>query len=190
MLGHMTRMKVLFEKDGHDGDYLKHLGELAGIFSDLYGEFSRVGRTKAMESLSDLFQIQILEENAEVFFIDAFDFFCDDFGVLEAYLEEKFGVIILFIRRALSHRKKSLGIFSSPDEYDDSVITMAADREKLVTGMAALNWFLDAVMADDPEDYFVVNDLEVTTVVTESGEIETLSDVEMLSIDNERRPLK
>ena len=159
-------------------------------FSNLFGEFSRLGRAKAMESLSELFQVQLLEVDPESFFIDSQDFICADFGVLEMYLNEKFGVILLFIRRALSHRMRELGIYSTPDEYDDAVVLEPIRREKLRSDMGSIVWFLSATTVGDPEIFYSANEVEVATDMANYDDADMLTDEEIIHLDNERRPLK
>ena len=186
----MTQLKAIYEGEGGCGLYFEFLAEMAEVFMNLYGDFTKGGRDTAMTALSDLFKVANLELDADLFFIDSADFICLDFGPVEAYLNEKFSVILLFIRRALSRNLAELGIYSTPDEYDDSVVLDKNNRARLGSDLSAINWFLTASMAENPEFYFIDGEMATLAPIVSTDDTDQISVDEMITLDNERRPLK
>ena len=186
----MAQMKAGYIADQCYDDYFEYLGELEEIFSTLYADFTSTGKDRAIEELSDFFHVTRLEENADEFFISSGDFAIFEFGVLEKFLNEKFDLIIAFIRRALFFRKAELGIYSTPAEFDDRVVLDVNIREKLLASMDALDWFLTTSKLGDIENYFFNAAEAVEVNFPSPGDDETLSSDELVIFDNENRPLK
>jgi hypothetical protein len=69
--------------------------------------------------------------------------------------------VVIFFRRALYWRQAQLGIYTSPEDYDDCVITEEAGREKLRSDVGALNWFLSTPAKSGIETYFENDGLAV-----------------------------
>ena len=180
-------MKETFETDG---DYLVFLGRLADLFSDLYTTYSKVGRARALEELSDVFQVQRLVDDPELFFITPAAFLASDFGLVEDFLNEKFGLVILFVRRVLYQRQVELGIYSTPDEYDESVVVDEAGRSKLKSDLGVLTWFLNFSFVDEFEAVFYEEKPTRVGVLPPSGSETEMSVDEVTLYDNENRPLK
>ena len=143
-----------------------------------------------LEKLSDLFQISLLEENADDFFVSPAEFVDSKFGQLVNFLNEKFGIIIAFARRALYHRKIELGIYSNKSEFDDKVIIEETGRSKLFVNLDASDWFLSNTLNSDMESYYFTSMEAVKGVLLSPEDDEELSPEEIVLFDNENRPLK
>ena len=187
MLGHVAQMKEILTDDG---DYIKFLGELAATFSLLYANYSGDGRSRALAEISSLFQVPEFEIDPELFFITADDFMGIDIGALEDFLNEKMGIIGLFIRRVLFKRQLELGIYSSPDEFDENVVLESDGRAKLFTELGALNFFLNGSSMGQVESYFCVEELSVEGVFPDPECTTEMSPDEEVLYDNDHRPLK
>ena len=131
LIGHMTQMRRVFVNGGGEDNYFVFLGELVEVSSALYADYTLTGRKRAMEQVSDIFQISLFEEDADEFFISSEEFAVTNYDILENFLNEKLGIIIAFVRRALYNRKRELGIYSVPSEFDEKVILEEAGRSKL-----------------------------------------------------------
>ena len=130
-------MKIKFDDDG---DCIKFLGQPANIFISLHGVFSRTGRSRALAELSDLFQIQSLVDDAELFFITPRNFLSFDFSSVDEFINEKFG-----LAGSTQAPASAWNIFN-------------VGRSKLTTDLCVLNWFLDDLSFAQFEVLFEDND--------------------------------
>ena len=184
----MGLMKKVREADG--GDYIGFLAELVEIFSELYRNYSVIGRSGAMTGLSDLFQIPLMEQDPEVFFINPMQFLTVDFESLDLFLRGKLAVVVLFLRRALFQRQLNLGIYLSPDDYDDTVVVDVGDRGKIRSDMAVLKWYLNFATMVDFESYYNCGAEELVSTGFVAMPISTLANKRAIVLSNSNRPPK
>jgi hypothetical protein len=178
-------------ENGHVSEkYWEFLGEIARIFGELYANFSPYGREKAILALSELFQVECLDPCSEGFFISPVKFLSLDLTQLTDFLNEKFGVILAFLRRALHRRKVQLGIYATVEEYKSDVIEGADDRQRLISDLGILQWFLDSSTENSIESVFAEIEPETLPGLQVPEEEIVLTEEETIIFDNENRPPK
>ena len=113
----------------------------------------------------------------------------EDFYTLEEFISEKLAMVLIFLHRALNHRKSELGIYYDAAEIAESDVLTPDERVQVAGDLTAIDWFLTGDLAPRLEAYYVTTPDSGLCFLVQEEEEELTSD-EILYFDNLNRPNK